>query len=162
MQYKCNFFINPLRDPEANGYIGIKIRSLISKATLYGNKTNGQILRLPEVESDFTLVYIIYNFGIVFGGTCISIMIAFISRIFNVMRKVKDSYGRTLVLSIGSIFLMQVIMNIISNLGIIGVFIKLPFISSGSSNSIIIISMVGLICNIYRRRGLIDRVVVNK
>jgi len=49
----------------------------------------------------------------------------------------------------------------LSNLGIVGVYISLPFICFGSTNSIISLSMVGLICSVYRRRGLSDNVVVN-
>ena len=153
--------INPTSDPEGYGYTITRIRRLLSQATLYGNEINIEELRMGDVRSDFTLVYIIYNFGIVFGGFCISIIIGFVARIFNIISKVKDSYGRTLVLSIGSMFLMQIIINMLSNLGIVGVYISLPFICFGSTNSIISLSMVGLICSIYRRRGLSDRVIVN-
>ena len=121
-------FIDPARDPNGDGYVITRIRRLLFQATLYGNEINIEELRMGDVRSDFTLVYIIYNFGIVFGGLCISIIIGFVARIFNIISKVKNSYGRTLVLSIGSMFLMQIVINMLSNLGIMGLYISLPFI----------------------------------
>lgn len=151
--------INPTRDPLGDGYTINRIRNLLSNVTLLGNKLSVKELKIGDVKSNFALIYTIYNFGIIFGGICISAMIVFVARIFNIMRKVKDSYGRMLVLSIGYVFFVQTIINLLSNLGIMGIYISLPFICFGSIDYIISISMVGLICSIYRRRGLSDRVV---
>ncbi len=151
--------INPTRDLRGDGYTINRIRNLLSNVTLLGNKLSVKELKIGDVKSNFTLIYTIYNFGIIFGGICISAMIVFVARIFNIMRKVKDSYGRMLVLSIGYVFFVQTIINLLSNLGIMGIYISLPFICFGSIDYIISISMVGLICSIYRRRGLSDRAV---
>ncbi|WP_270563852.1 FtsW/RodA/SpoVE family cell cycle protein [Clostridium beijerinckii] len=151
--------INPTRDLRGDGYTISRIRNLLFNVTLLGNKLSVKELKIGDVKSNFTLIYTIYNFGIIFGGICISAMIVFVARIFNIMRKVKDSYGRMLVLSIGYVFFAQTIINILSNLGIMGIYISLPFICFGSIDYIISISMVGLICSIYRRRGLSDRAV---
>ncbi|WP_339327163.1 FtsW/RodA/SpoVE family cell cycle protein [Clostridium beijerinckii] len=151
--------INPTQDPLGDGYTINRIRNLLSNVTLLGNKLSVKELRIGDVKSNFALIYTIYNFGIIFGGICISAMIVFVARIFNIMRKVKDSYGRMLVLSIGYVFFVQTIINLLSNLGIMGIYISLPFICFGSMDYIVSISMVGLICSIYRRRGLSDRAV---
>lgn len=151
--------INPTQDPLGDGYTINRIRNLLSNVTLLGNKLSVKELKIGDVKSNFALIYTIYNFGIIFGGICISAMIVFVARIFNIMRKVKDSYGRMLVLSIGYVFFVQTIINLLSNLGIMGIYISLPFICFGSIDYIISISMVGLICSIYRRRGLSDRAV---
>jgi len=151
--------INPTKDPLGDGYTINRIRNLLSNVTLLGNKLSVKELKIGDVKSNFALIYTIYNFGIIFGGICISAMIVFVARIFNIMRKVKDSYGRMLVLSIGYVFFVQTIINLLSNLGIMGIYISLPFICFGSIDYIISISMVGLICSIYRRRGLSDRAV---
>ncbi|NMF05043.1 FtsW/RodA/SpoVE family cell cycle protein [Clostridium beijerinckii] len=151
--------INPTRDLRGDGYTISRIRNLLSNVTLLGNKLSVKELKIGDVKSNFALIYTIYNFGIIFGGICISAMIVFVARIFNIMRKVKDSYGRMLVLSIGYVFFVQTIINLLSNLGIMGIYISLPFICFGSIDYIISISMVGLICSIYRRRGLSDRAV---
>lgn len=151
--------INPTKDPLGDGYTINRIRNLLSNVTLLGNKLSVKELKIGDVKSNFALIYTIYNFGIIFGGICISAMIVFVARIFNIMRKVKDSYGRILVLSIGYVFFVQTIINLLSNLGIMGIYISLPFICFGSIDYIISISMVGLICSIYRRRGLSDRAV---
>ncbi len=151
--------INPTKDPLGDGYTINRIRNLLSNVTLLGNKLSVKELKIGDVKSNFALIYTIYNFGIIFGGICISAMIVFVARIFNIMRKVKDSYGRMLVLSIGYVFFVQTIINLLSNLGIMGIYISLPFICFGSIDYIISISMIGLICSIYRRRGLSDRAV---
>ncbi|NRY63720.1 FtsW/RodA/SpoVE family cell cycle protein [Clostridium beijerinckii] len=151
--------INPTRDLRGDGYTINRIRNLLSNVTLLGNKLSVKELKIGDVKSNFALIYTIYNFGIIFGGICISAMIVFVARIFNIMRRVKDSYGRMLVLSIGYVFFAQTIINSLSNLGIMGIYISLPFICFGSIDYIISISMVGLICSIYRRRGLSDRAV---
>ncbi|NRT87367.1 FtsW/RodA/SpoVE family cell cycle protein [Clostridium beijerinckii] len=151
--------INPTRDLRGDGYTISRIRNLLSNVTLLGNKLSVKELKIGDVKSNFALIYTIYNFGIIFGGICISAMIVFVARIFSIMRKVKDSYGKMLVLSIGYVFFVQTIINILSNLGIMGIYINLPFICFGSMDYIVSISMVGLICSIYRRRGLSDRAV---
>jgi len=154
--------VNPTRDPMGDGYTINRIRYLLSNVTLFGNKISIEELEIGDVKSHFALIYIIYNFGVIFGGMCISAIIIFVARIFNIMNKVKDSYGRMLVLSIGYVFLVQTIINLLSNLGIMGIYTSLPFICFGSIDYIISISMVGLICSIYRRRDVRDRVIVNR
>lgn len=159
MQRIYILLINPTKDPLGDGYTANRIRNLLSNVTLLGNKLSVKELKIGDVKSNFALIYTIYNFGIIFGGICIAAMIVFVARIFNIMSKVKDSYGKMLVLSIGYVFFVQTIINILSNLGIMGIYINLPFICFGSIDYIISISMVGLICSIYRRRGLSDRAV---
>lgn len=153
--------VNPTIDPLGDGYTISRIRNLLSNVTLLGSKISVAELKIGDVKSHFTLIYIIYNFGVIFGGICISAIFVFIARIFSIMSKVKDSYGRMLVLSIGYVFLVQTIINFLSNLGIMGIYISLPFICFGSIDYIISISAVGLICSIYRRREISDRVSVN-
>lgn len=94
---RIHCLIDPTRDPEGDGYSIMRIRNLLSQVTLYGKEINVEKYRLGDLKSNFTLVYIIYNFGIVFGVICIATVIGFIVRIFNIMSKVKDFYGKTLI-----------------------------------------------------------------
>ena len=74
--------------------------------------------------------------------------------------KIKDNYGKLLVIGITSMFIIQTIFNLLMNFGIgIQANINLPLISYGNTNLIINIISLALIMSIYRRKDIITKTI---
>lgn len=84
----------------------------------------------------------------------ITLIIEFIVRISFVEIKVKDKYGKLIVIGFCSIMSVQFLLNILINLNLPPYFLVLmSFISYGGSNLIINIITIALIINIYKWRN---------
>lgn len=70
--------------------------------------------------------------------------------------KIKDNYGKLLVIGISSMFILQSIFNILINLNLwIDFSLNLPFVSYGGVNLIVNIVSLALVLSIYRKKDLI-------
>ena len=70
--------------------------------------------------------------------------------------KVKDIYGKLLVIGLSSMFIMQSIFNILMNLNLwIEADFNIPFVSYGGFNLIVNIMCLALILSIYRKKDII-------
>ena len=86
----------------------------------------------------------------------ITIALLAIFRMFLASQRIKDGYGKYLVSSIVTVFALQIISNVLMNLGLFPILgISLPFISYGGSNFVANMALVGLMLGVYRRKDLI-------
>lgn len=70
--------------------------------------------------------------------------------------KIKDNYGKFLIIGISSMFILQSIFNILINLNLwIDFSFNLPFVSYGGANLVINIMCLALILSIYRRKDIV-------
>ncbi|WP_315114407.1 FtsW/RodA/SpoVE family cell cycle protein [uncultured Clostridium sp.] len=144
-------FIN--KDPNGMGYIYNLIDSLIKSSGILGNGIDQNIQLLLGVGTDFIFLYIIYTFGWILALSFIALAAFFIIRMFATARVVKDNYGRLILMSFGTLFLIQFSWNILMNLNLIPVMgISCPFISYGATSMLLNISSIGLIMSVYRRK----------
>ena len=148
-------FLNPENDPLGTGYIIIQIRKLLASAGLHGNGFNLPGRTIPEVYSDFILTYIIYAFGWITGIVIMTLVLAFILRMFTAARTVQDTYGKLIILGFMLIFAIEFIWNILMALGLLPIVsVSLPFISYGGSRALTQMLAIGIIMSIYRCRSL--------
>jgi cell division protein FtsW (lipid II flippase) len=162
--------LNPERDPLGAGYISIVIRNLITSAKPIGtvildsNITNASIERfLPEWSTDFSLTYIIAKLGYIPGISIITMMFALICRMIISVYKQKHVYGFLVSLSACLAITIQIVLYILSNLGIImPLSLTLPFISFGAYSFIVNMALIGLLLSIYRRTDLISNKIESK
>ena len=71
------------------------------------------------------------------------------------IKKVKEQYGKIILIGFSSFFIIQTICNIAMNFGIIGVAeFKMPFFSSGEIELLMNIICVALMLSIYRRKNI--------
>ena len=156
---KCMF--NFLRDPLGHGYMNFQLRRLISSAGLLGNRMNIDkaempILGLPEMHTDFIFSYIIYAFGWLAGISIIALSIVFFIRLIKTVKSIQDNYGRLLVSTFSSLFIIQFIYNILMVLGLAPIAgISMPFISYGTVLNMVNMIMIGIISSVYRRKNII-------
>ena len=77
--------------------------------------------------------------------------------------KIKDNYGKLLVIGISSMFILQSIFNILINLNLwIDFSFNLPFVSYGGVNLILNIVSLALVLSIYRKKDIININDMNK
>lgn len=156
---KCMF--NLLRDPLGSGYMNHSLRRLISSAGLLGNRMNidkaeMSILDLPEMHTDFIFSYIIYAFGWLAGISIIVLSIVFFIRLIKTVKSIEDNYGKLLVSTFSSLFIVQFVYNILMILGLAPIAgISMPFISYGTVLNMVNMIMIGIISSVYRRKNIV-------
>ena len=156
-------FLNPLRDPLDSGYMNVQLRKLISSAGFLGNrinidKTEVPILDLPEMHTDYIFSYIIHAFGWIAGACIIILSIIFFIRLIKATKSIEDNYGKLLVATFSSLFIVQFAYNILMILGLVPIAgISMPFISYGTTLNMVNMIMIGIISSVYRRKDLISQ-----
>lgn len=159
-------FLNPLPDPLDSGYVNVQLRKLISSAGFLGNrinidKTEVPILDLPEMRTDYIFSYIVHAFGWIAGISIIVLSFVFFIRLIKAIKDIEDSYGKLLVATFSSLFIVQFVYNILMVLGLVPVAgISLPFISYGTTLNMVNMIMIGIISSVYRRKDVSEEVVV--
>ncbi|WP_416198904.1 FtsW/RodA/SpoVE family cell cycle protein [Sporanaerobacter sp.] len=108
--YRVLAFLNPAKDAGGAGYMNIQLRKLLASAGLFGNgfDTNTNlILTLPEMHTNLIFSYIVYTLGWMVGAILISLIIIFFIRLIKTFKSIKNSYGRLIVGSFASIFIVS-------------------------------------------------------
>ncbi|MCI7443762.1 MAG: FtsW/RodA/SpoVE family cell cycle protein [Clostridium sp.] len=149
-------FLRPEKYIESSGNFYLNIKESIKSLSLFGEKFNqSDYLYYNMIDNDLIINYILKSFGII-GFIFIAFFILFfLIRNFKNIFKVKDSYGKFLVICIFSIFTIEFIMSILFNFGLSPISYGLPFISQGKGNIIIIMVMTGLMLSVYRRKNIV-------
>lgn len=160
-EYRVNRFVAsfmPETDPNGAGWQGIEQKKIIDKVNLFGEVEDvEQITKaLFDAESyNFPLVSMLANHGIVLSSLMVLMVLAFNIKILLDAKKIKDSYGKLLVIGIGSFFLLRsvscILMNV--NLGIKADF-SIPFVSGGKIELIIDMVCLAIVFAVYRRKDI--------
>ena len=149
--------LNPESDPEGAGWIAMNRKEIIESAKFFGEAENmSDAIDLFDEGTDYAFISILAHYG---WSVIIAIVLAIIAfsikLIINAM-KIKDNYGKFLIIGISCMFILQSIFNILINLNLwIDFSFNLPFVSYGGTNLIINIICLALILSIYRRKDII-------
>lgn len=154
---------HPELDPHGAGYHTLVVRSVVGKAQPFGSVVldgvfNGMSIErvLPEWRSDFALAYMIAKLGYVPGIALILTLAALIARMFRSAWYQKNTYGHLVSLAACLTITVQIVLYILTNLGIImPLSMVLPFISFGAYGFIINMALLGLLLSVYRRSDLV-------
>lgn len=115
-------------------------------------------LFLPFAESDFIFSIIAEEIGFVGSVFLIALYVLLFLCIIKVAKNAKDKFGCLLASGIGSLVLIQVILNLCVVLGLIPpTGLPLPFISAGSTSMMIFMSMMGVVQNIHKNSTKCDK-----
>ena len=112
---------------------------------------------LPNVLDEYILINIIVTLGLAIGIGLIVFIGILIVRMFLMTNRVKNRYGFYLSIAMCSTLSVQFVINILMSFNffpLIG--INLPFVSYGSTEYIINMTMIGIILSIWRRDNLIS------
>ncbi len=121
---------------------------LFGKGLFQGTLIPFGFLSVPE--SDFIFSILGEEFGMVGMGTLILIVFLFLSRIYSIGIKSKDSYGTLVVFGYLGMFTYQSFQNIGMAIGLMPVTgVTLPFVSYGGSSVLMSMIIVSIIMNVY-------------
>lgn len=152
---RMTVFFKPSIDKLGAGYVRILMDSILHNAKPFGYGFSGVKMHLPSAHTEFILTLIIYSFGWVTAVILVGIVGAFIARIIWMKNKVRDNYGKLIIICISSFFSIQFMLNILMILGVApATGVNFPFISYGGTQFVINMCLIGLLSSVYKMRSL--------
>lgn len=148
-------FIDPFASSKNEGFQLVQSLLGVSLGGWFGVgifNSRQKYLFLPFAESDFIFSIIAEETGFV-GSVClVALYVLLFLCIIKVAKNAKDKFGCLLASGIGSLVLIQVILNLCVVLGLIPpTGLPLPFISAGSTSIMIFMSMMGVVQNVHKQ-----------
>ena len=147
----------PETDPEGAGWLGINRKLIIESASMFGEAEDmSNALELFDEGTEFAFISILAHYGwIVASLLIITIILISIKLIINSM-KVKDTYGKMLIIGISCLFIFQSVFNVLMNLNLwFESGFELPFVSYGGTGLIMNMACLALVLSIYRRKDIL-------
>ncbi len=148
-------FVDPFASASNEGFQLVQSILGISLGGWFGSgifQSRQKYLFLPFAESDFIFSIIAEETGF-FGS--ILIILLFLSLflvIIKIAKRANDKFGYLVAVGIGSLILIQVILNVCVVTGLVPpTGLPLPFISAGSTSIMIFMSMIGVVQNVHRQ-----------
>ena len=148
---------NPESDPNGAGWIGINQNLIINSAQLVGESEDmSNALNIFDEGTNYAFISLLAHYGWIISGAMILIIVLLSIKLIINAIKVKDVYGKNIIIGIATMFILQSICNILMNfnLGIQADF-NIPFISYGGANLITNMICVALVFSVYRRKNII-------
>lgn len=146
-------FLSPTFDPLGASYNAIQAVITVGSGEFFGRGlgrgTQSHLLFLPEHHTDFIFASIAEELGFLGSFFILAIYFVLIWHLFSLASKSKNVTGSLIILGIASMFLIQVLINVGMNLGILPVTgIPLPLISYGGSSILSCLISLGIVENI--------------
>lgn len=146
---------NPQIAPEGEGWQGILQQDVMNSAKIFGKVETTNYSLFNAENKVFPIIAMLANYGIVLTiGMIIAILVFSIKLIFDTT-KIKDSYGKLLVIGITSSFIFRSIFCILMNLNLgIKSDFQIPFVSCGKEILIIDMISLAIVFSVYRRKNI--------
>ena len=147
----------PETDPEGAGWLGINRKLIIESASMFGEAEDmSNALDLFDAGTQFAFISILAHYGwIVAILLIVTIILISIKLIINSI-KVKDDYGKMLIIGISCLFIFQSVFNVLMNLNLwFESGFELPFVSYGGTGLIMNMACLALVLSIYRRKDIL-------
>ncbi len=147
----------PETDPEGAGWLGINRKLIIESASMFGEAEDmSNALDLFDAGTQFAFISILAHYGwIVAILLIVTIILISIKLIINSI-KVKDAYGKMLIIGISCLFIFQSVFNVLMNLNLwFEAGFELPFVSYGGTGLIMNMICLALVLSIYRRKDIL-------
>lgn len=155
---KIKIWFNPEIDPSGAGWIGINRNLVIKSARLFGEADDmSNSLNLFDEGTNYAFIAILAHYGwIASFGIVLAIILLNIKLILNSI-KIKDLFGKLLIIGISSIFILQSVFNVLMNLNLgIEAGFSIPLISYGGTDLIFNMISLSLVLSIYRRKDILN------
>ncbi|OCT12952.1 hypothetical protein A8709_21765 [Paenibacillus pectinilyticus] len=148
-------FLHAHEDQQGMNYMLTQSKLALQSAGWWGHGFGAPLSALPNLQYEMMFPFLIYCFGWGAGIALVIMIILFVQQTVGVSRKVKDPYGKALVSSLLTMFVVQYIWSMLMSIGLApyGSF-HLPFISFSGSLVIFQFISIGLMLSVYRRKDL--------
>ena len=159
---KVKEYINVNIESADNGSNMLLQREIIRNAKMVGEAENLSVPIDETVfysESNYTFIYIIGKLGLYYAELIALVYVFIALKLMSDVKKVKDEYGRYLMIGLSSLFIVQSFATMFVNISL-GIYadVNLPFITYGGSYFIINMFEIALIFSIYRRRDMYNNI----
>ncbi len=150
-------FFNPYLDPLGSGYHVLQSTIAVGSGGLlgrgFGRGTQSHLKFLPEHYTDFVFASYAEEWGFL-GSAIMLLLFAFMCwRILKIASCSMDDFGAMLCIGVLMVILLQVLINVGMNLGIMPITgLTLPLISYGGSSLITVMMSLGLVQSVARSR----------
>ena len=154
----------PESDPLGYGYIGVNQQKIIDSAKTFGTAHNtSEAIKIFDEGTNYAFISILAHYGWIVSGVMLLVIILLNVKLIINAVKIKDTYGKLIIIGIASLFILQTVFNILMNfnLGAKADF-NIPLISYGNINLVINMMTLALVLSIYRRKDIIIENKKNK
>ncbi|MGF6952287.1 cell division protein FtsW (lipid II flippase) [Neobacillus sp. B4I6] len=146
-------YLNPEKYSDGPGFMILRVKELLLKAGWFGNAMNKEII--PEAHTNLVFVSLTYYYGWLFAIMLVLILFLFSVRIIVITSRIKDSYGKLLLIGAVALYTIQLATNIGMTLGVFPfIAMSLPFISYGLMPMLLNAILIGIVLSVYRRKDL--------
>ena len=154
--HKINILFNPESDSQGGGWAAINRKIIIQNAKMFGEAENkSSAINLFDDGTDYAFISIIAHYGWIVGMSIVFAVMLFSFKLIFDAIKIKEIYGKFIVIGLSSMFILQSIFSILMNLNLwVESGFSLPFVSYGIGNLIINIICLSLILSVYRRKDI--------
>jgi len=147
-------FLNPHLDPQGSGYQIRQSLIAIGSGEITGRGLGKSIQKynyLPEPAGDSIFAILSEDLGFLGSSTVVALYSLLAYFAFKAAAKIKDEFGKLVIVGITSLILIQAFINISSVAGIFPFTgVTLPFISYGGTSLAILMAAMGIVINIIR------------
>lgn len=148
-------FVDPFASSKGEGFQLVQSILGIALGGAFGVgvfNSRQKYLFLPFSESDFIFSIIAEETGFVGSLAVLLLFVILFLIIIKISKKAKDRFGMLLSAGIGSLIVIQVLLNIAVVTGLVPpTGLPLPFISAGSTSIMIFMAMLGVVQNVARQ-----------
>jgi len=149
-------FLNPHSDPLGTGYNIIQSVITVGSGKFsgrgIGQGTQSQLNFLPEQHTDFIFATIAEEWGFLGSAFVLILFGILFYRLIKISLISSNNFARLFSLGIAAMFLIQIVINIGMNVGLLPIVgIPLPFVSYGGSNMVMSFISLGIIQSIVVR-----------
>ncbi|TVQ12395.1 MAG: rod shape-determining protein RodA [Balneolaceae bacterium] len=147
-------FANPALDPRGAGWNVMQAKTAIGSGGIYGKGfmqgTQTQLRFLPEQSTDFIFCVIGEEGGLISTSLVLMLLALLLMRLLGQAAAHKHPFAQLFIVGACSIYLIHVVINLGSALGLMPVIgLPLPFLSYGGSSFLAKTIMLGICMNFY-------------
>ena len=153
---RIDAIFNPEKYAQDEGWLALNRKMIINSAQAFGEAEDmGNANVLLDEGDNYALVSVLAHYGWVISSAIVIAIILFSCKLILDAVKIKDEYGKLLIIGISTMFILESILNILMNfnLGIEADF-SIPFISYGEINMIVNLAILGFLLSIYKRKDI--------
>lgn len=149
--------LHPETDSAGAGYLSDILQNMIRNSVLIGEGTSfldydvTYAVMPSNFRSDFLLTYLTYKYGWIVSFTLVTLLAVFLIFGFRKCMKQKSILGQMVSLSILGVFIAEILLYVIANLGYPLIApIALPFLSYGGTALVIHMALAGVLLSTFR------------
>lgn len=154
-QARIMFFLR--KETSEYNYVGNLLKEYTAGSHLFGGSGNDVIGFLPEYNSAYILTFLSSYYGMAAAILICALLAFLVAKVFQISLRQKNQLGSMMGLGCGLVFLVNLMINIASNLGLMMPAAQtfLPFFSYGGTGIVVSYILMGIVLSVYRYKKVL-------